>query len=100
METSCGEGLETFDALWGRSFYFDDLAPASIRPYTLCYYDIYPSQDHLATTFRAQQMGQKRDRGGSVKTRARTSSGCLTARDNVVVKADRHDFAEIDSVKE
>ena len=28
METSCGEGLETFNAFGGCSFYFDGLAPA------------------------------------------------------------------------
>ena len=39
METSCGEGLETFDALCGSSFYFDGLAPAWIRRHTLCSYE-------------------------------------------------------------
>jgi len=39
METSCGEGLETFDALWGSRFYFDGLATAWIRRHTLCYYE-------------------------------------------------------------
>jgi hypothetical protein len=38
METSCGEGLETFDALGGGSFYLDGRAPAWIR-HTLCYYE-------------------------------------------------------------
>lgn len=102
METSCGEGLETFDALWGSSFYFDDLAPASIRPYTLCYYDIYFVTRSFSNNFSGfQQMGQTRDRGGSVKTRAITSSRCQRQRgERAVIKADGHDFAEIDCVKE
>ena len=62
METSCGEGLETFDALCSSSFYFDGLAPAWIRRHTLCSYeDRHSRQDGIMKPQRKSGTGDRRE---------------------------------------